>query len=81
MNDTPFLASTEQAGSAAFSAGVPRDQNPHADSQRDGADMLLDDRSRRELAVAWFRGWDRKRDGSLPSGSRGKSEEGAEYLK
>jgi hypothetical protein len=58
--DIPLVVSTEHAGIAAHRAGRPREDNPHLDPCELIAVDLTDDRSRRELTNAWFRGWDRE---------------------
>ena len=59
-----MVASTESAGAAAFRAGRGRDENRLL-APDSAASLPLDEATRRELAAAWTRGWDRERVVSL----------------
>jgi hypothetical protein len=49
----------EDAGEAARAQGVPKAANPYLRAAQGNSGHLLDRESRKQLAQAWLKGWER----------------------
>ena len=54
-----MLKACEDAGHAACKKGMSRDANPYLKAAQNDSGHLLDRDSRKQLAEAWAKGWDR----------------------
>ena len=53
------LKACEDAGQAARGKGMPKEANPYLKAAQNDSGHLLDRDSRKQLAEAWAKGWDR----------------------